>query len=151
MNRIKITVQVNGIDTEIELTDEQVASVKAQEKSEFVYDKDSSYYLTPTSIAPNLNGNHPIALEHGRYRKTKEVAEQSLARNKRANRIEALAEQLDGLREFDNKTLVFYIYKYYDNWRTQGLTTAYCPEVVYMTEECAETIADMLNTGKFTL
>jgi hypothetical protein len=29
MKRIKITVQINGVDTEIELTDAQIASIKA--------------------------------------------------------------------------------------------------------------------------
>jgi hypothetical protein len=74
-----------------------------------------------------------------------------LARNKRANRLEALAEQLGGLREFDNYTRLFYIYKQYKNWRVEGTAKTFCPEIVYMTEECAETIADMLNSGKFTL
>jgi hypothetical protein len=151
MKRIKITVQINGLDTEIELTDAQIASIKAQDKFEFVYNKGSSYYLNATSIVTSSNGADPIILEHGRYRKTKEVAEQSLARNKRANRLEALAEQLGGLREHDSKTRLFYVYKQYDNWHSHGPTTIFCPEVVYMTEECAETIADMLNSGKFTL
>jgi hypothetical protein len=151
MNNIKITVQINGVDTEIELTDEQVALIKAQKKFEFSYDKDNLYFLNLTSIATNIIYNHSDLVEHGRYRKTKEVAEQSLDRNKRANRLEALAEQLGGLREFDNHTLLFYVYKQYDTWRVQELITIFCPEVVYMTEECADTIADMLNNGKFTL
>jgi hypothetical protein len=151
MNHIKITVQINEVDTEIELTDAQVASIKAQEKFKLVYDKDSLYYLSTTGVSTSSNGTDPIALDHGRYRKTKEVVEQSLARNKRANRLEALAEQLGGLREFDNQTQLFYIYQQYDKWSTYTLTTTFCPEVVYMTKECAETITDMLNNGEFTL
>jgi archaellin len=151
MKRIKITVQINGVDTEIELTDAQIASIKTQKEFEFVYDKDSSYYLSTTGVSTSSNGTDPIASYHGRYRKTKEIAEQSLARNKRANRLEALAEQFGGLREFDDQSIMFYIYKQYDKWSVCSLTTTFFPEVVYMTKECAETIADMLNSGKFTL
>jgi hypothetical protein len=151
MSPIKITVQINGLDTEIELTDEQVASIKSQEKFEFVYSKGSSYYLNATSIVTSNNGADPIVLEHGRYRKTKEVAEQSLARNKRANRLEALAEQLGGFQEFNYTAEMYYIYKQYDKWSTYSPTSTFFPEVVYMTKECAETITNMLNSGKFTL
>jgi hypothetical protein len=151
MSNIKVIVQINGVDTEIELTDEQVASIKAKDKFKFVYDKDSSCYLTTTGIADSSNGADPILLHHGRYRKTKEVAEQSFARNKRANRLEAIAEQLGGLREFDNNTLLFYIYKQHDRWRVNSVTTMFFPEVVYMTQECAQTITDMLNNGRFEL
>jgi hypothetical protein len=151
MNNVKITVQINGLDTEIELTEAQIASVKTQQEFKFVYDKNRSYCLNLDSVVTSINYNNPILLEHGRYRKTKEVAEQSLARNKRANRLEALAEQLGGLREFDDQSLMFYIYKQYDEWSVCSLTTTFFPEVVYMTKECAETITRMLNSGKFTL
>jgi hypothetical protein len=148
---MKVTVQINGIDTEIELTVEQVASIKAQEKFEFVYSKDRSYYLNLTTVATSSSDNHPIVLEHGRYRKTREVAEQSLARNKRANRLEALAEQLGGLRDFDGQDLVSYVYKEDAKWHANSVIKLFCPEVVYMTKECAKTIADMLNNGEFEL
>jgi hypothetical protein len=148
---MKVTVQINGIDTEIELTAEQVASIKAQEKFEFVYSRGSSYYLNATSIVTSSNGADPIVLYHGRYRKTKKAAEQSLERNRRANRIEALAEQLGGLQEFNYITEMYYVYKQFGRWGTQSLSTTFCPEVIYMTKECAETIADMLNSGEFEL
>ena len=96
------------------------------------------------------NGKNTLYIEHGRYRKTKQAAEQSLARNKRANRLEALAEQLDGLIEFNINKRNWYIWHSGNTWR-HDLACGFYPEVVYMTETCAAEICRMLNEGEFSL
>ena len=77
----------------------------------------------------------------------------SLSRNKRANRLEALAEQLGGLKEFiyreENYNIIFNIN--YGEWEIHNNKIIYEPEIVYMTEECATEICRMLNEDEFSL
>ena len=75
----------------------------------------------------------------------------SLARNKRANRLEALAEQLGGLKEFDSNECNYYIYLDNNEWIYSDCVYFYYPEVVYMTEKCVIEICRMLNEGEFSL
>ena len=92
-------------------------------------------------------------IKNGRYRLTKEVAEQSLARNKRANRLEALAEQLGGLKVFEYGMYNYYIFKSIcsDEWKYAWVSHSNYPEAVYMTLDCATEICRMLNEGEFSL
>jgi hypothetical protein len=149
---MKITVQINGIDTEIELTKEQVASIEAQKKLEMKYEEYCTYVLECTYASSGNTGNEIILKEHGRYRKTKQSAELSLARNKRANRLEALVDQLDGMKEFVEGEENWYIYIGSDTrvYATYADKIRH-PEVVYMTKECAIRVYDILNNGEYEL
>ena len=81
------------------------------------------------------------------------LAHMSLTRNKVSNRLEALAEQLGGLKEFELGDKNYYIY--YDfsikEWGRYHTELIYEPGVVYITKECAIEILRMLNTGEFSL
>ena len=157
MKEIKITVQINGIDTEIILTPEQVAGIEAQQKPKkfewnYTPDDDGSYNMIETTSIRTCD-IYDYYIEHGRYRKSEAVAEQSLARNKRANRLEALADQIGGLKEFENGKENYSIYfsGYSDIWTFTDTSRCFNPEVVYMTKECAKEICRMLNNGEFEL
>lgn len=151
---MKVTVQINGIDTEIELTAEQVASIEEQKKPkkfEIEYEKGVTFCLGETSAMNGCNGDDIKLLKHGRYRKTKESAEISLARNKHANRLEALVDQLDGMKEWICGEENFNVY-YENNEFTYG-NSKYIYEIdkVYMTEECAIKVCEILNAGEYEL
>lgn len=152
---MKITVQINSKDVEIELTKEQVASIKSQNKLrnfEFNYPNNQAF-LVGYKISHDSNPDSDF-IECGKYRLTKEAAEMSLARNKRTNRLEALAEQLGGLREWVENTNNYYIYYYGYAKEYQASfnnMSTYSPERVYMTEKCAIEICRMLNDGEFEL
>lgn len=147
--------------TKIEELEKQVAemkttieAMKAEEakfkKFEFKYPKEC-YLVTSTKIRA-VGEQGPVFLEHGRYRLTEDVANQSLARNKLANRLEAKAEQLGGLKEWKYGEANYCIY--YDmniTWRSTYESNCFYQEVVYMTIECAEEICRMLNEGEFEL
>ena len=157
MKEIKITVQINGIDTEIILTPEQVAGIEAQQKPKkfewnYMPDDDDSYNLVDSSSIRTC-GIYDYYIEHGRYRKSEEAADQSLARNKRANRLEALAEQLGGLKEWENGEDNYYIYRYGNSaiWTITVTCNCFYPESVYMTKNCAIEICRLLNEGLFSL
>lgn len=90
-------------------------------------------------------------LEHGRYRSNKDVAIQSLMRNKVANRLEALCEQLGGLKEFKVGDLNYSILWSNNEWVITYYQLGYKPEVVYMTKECAVEVCRMLNNNEFSL
>ena len=70
-----------------------------------------TYLVGVQEVIPEADGDALDFIEHGRYRHTKEVAEMSLERNKRANRLEALAEDLGGLTEFVDGEENWYIYR----------------------------------------
>ena len=150
---MKITININGTDVEIQLTPEQeaLAIKQAKPKFEWEYLEYETYLLTRTEIGEGSSGNAKEYIDHGRYRKSQQAAEQSLARNKRANRLEALAEQLDGLVEFVYDEKNYYICTSRTEWERGYSTNIICPEVVYMTRECAIEICRMLNAGEFSL
>lgn len=151
---MQVTVKINDVDTVITLTPEQLASIESQikpKKFKWGYNEDATYFIGDYGIVSRCDGNYILGLEHGRYRKTKEVAEQSLARNKRANRLEALAEQLNGLKEWVEGEENWYIYVNDTKWIIGLSTSCYEPEKVYMTNECALEICRMLTEGEFSL
>lgn len=147
---MKITVQINGEPVEITLTEEQVAFIEEQKKpKQFEMDYSSCFYVAPDCVS---NGNEQTNyIEHGRYRKTKESAEMSLARNKRANRLEALVDQLDGLRKFAYGEENWYVYKSDYTWIAIQTRKCFSPEVVYMAKECAIKVCEILNNGEYEL
>ena len=149
---MKVTININGVDVEIQLTPEQeaLAVKQAKPKFEWKYEKGKTYFVGEDSIGFEYEGSLLIFITHGRYRKTQQAAEQSLARNKRANRLEALAEQLDGLIEFNINKRNWYIWHSGNTWRYH-FTCGFFPERVYMTELCAIEICRMLNAGEFSL
>ena len=155
---MNITVQINGIDTEIELTEEQVASIEAQKKpKKFEMKYESNCYVLGTANTTPIRTFEYNSLflvsssKDGSLRKTKESAELSLARNKRANRLEALVDQLDGLKEFVEGEKNWYVQNCGGTWYTQYTTSIYYQEVVYMTKECAVEVCRILNAGEYEL
>lgn len=94
------------------------------------------------------NGNNEAYLKHGRYRLTKEGAEMSLARNKRANLKEALAEQLGGLKQWVRGEENWYAYMFIGACKIDYDNVFFSEERVYMTKECAVEICRMLNAGE---
>ena len=148
-----VTININGIDVEIQLTPEQEALAVKQAKPKFKwhYLFNNSFRLANTNITFYESGSSATLIEHGRYRKSQQAAKQSLARNKRANRLEALAEQLSGLIDFvKGVSSGYYVYCEKLEWRCSS-TSTYYPEQVYMTETCATEICRMLNEGEFSL
>lgn len=151
---MKTQIVINGDTVEITLTPEQLASIEAQKKpTQFVmeYKSRETFMLRSTSFATGFSGTDEVFLKYGRYRKTKESAELSLVRNKRASRLEALADQLGGLREFVEGNENWYVYNKRKKWLNSYSTYCYFPEAVYMTEECATRICEILNNGEYEL
>ena len=149
--------------TKIEELEKQVAEMKAtielmkveeakSKKFEFKYSNECYLVGTSKVIGDGGGGQSPSFLEHGRYRISEKVAKKSLDRNKRANRLESLAEQLGGLKDFEYDAENFYIYtKGGLNWVVSNPISVYEPEKVYTTKECAIEICKLLNEGLFSL
>ena len=102
-------------------------------------------------IEKGCTGSLPERIRIGVYRTTKEGAELSLERNRKANRLEMLAEYLGGLKGFVEGERNWYIHYENKNWLVHYTRGCYSPERVYMTEEVAMKIADMLNNGEYEL
>ncbi len=151
---MKVTININGVDVEIQLTPEQEALALNQAKPKFEWkyelDEDGSCIMIDSDSIRTC-GVYDYYIDSGRYRKSEQAAEQSLARNKRANRLEALAEQLNGLTEFVADSANYYIYYLDKRWSINLTMNPFYPEVVYMTETCAAEICRMLNAGEFSL
>lgn len=148
-NRIdELKAKVAELTATIEAMEAEEAKLK---KFEWKYTYGDTFFLNEHSTTSGSCGDDKDFIEHGRYRLTKKAAKQSLARNKRANRLEALAEQLGGLKEFAEDEYNYYIYCRHNTWYKDSNSCKYSPEKVYMTKECATEICRMLNEGEFSL
>lgn len=134
---------------EIEISDESYKKLKESlipKKFKWEYPKDKSFFIGETYVSGNGRGDVPLSIDYGRYRKTKGNALKSLLRNKQANRLEALVEQLQGSMDGNNSIYLCengeYQYAYDDN-----------PDIgtITMQRETARKICDMLNNGEFSL
>jgi len=118
---------------------------------EEVIGEESPYVIAVSNVEKSIYIDEED-LKYGRYRKTKESAEQALSLQTRVMRLHALAEQLGGLKEWKKGEENYYIYKEHNkNWIYDYTTKHYFPETVYMTKKCAEKICEMLNNGEFSL
>lgn len=144
----KLEQKVADMQTAIELMKAEEAKPK---KFEFKYPK--GCYMVNMNAIHMGGGETGSYLEYGRYRLTEGVAKQSLTRNKRANGLEALAEMLGGLQEFEYGKENYFVYysNFAESWRYRETVNYFYPEVVYITEECALEICRMFNEGEFEL
>ena len=149
--------QLAQLEETIRQAQQQIEELKKSKPKKFEWE----YGYTPSVVGNAgtyiIGSNKPQKgdsfIEHGRYRLTKESAEQSLSRNKRANRLEALAEQLGGLKVFEYEVYNYYIFKNIcsGEWQHAWASHSNYPEAVYMTLDCANEICRMLNEGEFSL
>ena len=145
--------QLAQLEETIRQAQQQIEELKNLKPKKFVwnYPLDKTYIVNIADLSYNSNGRSTVLQDHGRYRLTKEAAEQSLSRNKRANRLEALAEQLGGYTGWVEGKYNYCIYLLNGQWENIGYKNIYEPEKVYMTQECANEICRMLNEGEFSL
>jgi len=124
-----------------------------EEKKEHVieYNDGSRYGIECTGALPMLYSEKGCPSEkHGRYRKTKPNAEYSIKRNQRANRLEALVEDLQGELGVGDST-IFYN-KITKKWEYLYVSKGcYFPEVVVIAEETAKKVCELLNKGLYKL
>ena len=96
-------------------------------------------------------------LTHNDYRKaglerqTKEQAESLAKYLKRTARLHALVCGLGGLKEFENETKNYYVFRSDGRWTYYYYIHLYVPGIVYMTEECADKVVEILNNCEFDL
>ncbi len=131
--------------------DRLVEECKKSKEFEWSYVKGQTYAIWSEIVDSGYDGDHVVALKHGRLRKTKEAADDALALNMRVGRLHALAEQLGGLKEWLRWEENWYIEFYKVEYSAGYSCTVYEPEKVYMTKECAKQISKMLKDGTFKL
>ena len=132
----------------IEHMEQELAKLKQDVEQpifEWTYPMDKYYLCTEDWTFTNAKGELRH-FDHGRFRTTRENAEKSLLRNKRANRLEALVEQIQGNLKGD-----YCIYQEYKNIWEFGLKNIKQPGVVTMQQETAIKICEMLNNSEFSL
>ena len=146
---------MNKLQNKIDEMRAKLSEMEAEliESKEYVieYEKGKTYGLWDTSYGTNATGNAKDYLEHGRYRLTKQAAELSLERNCKANRLEALVESLGGLIEFVYGVESYYVYSLNGNWEYRCHANTFHVEKVYMTEEIAQQVCEILNKGRYVL
>ena len=107
-----------------------------------------------------IRANYPFSItdiekwkECGEVRATEEQAEEAIRRNIRGNRLEALAHSIGGVYEFNPKRNNFFIV--FDSKSGQAkvhYSMDICSaERVYMSEETACKVAEILNSGRYKL
>ena len=137
---------------EIEISDESYENLKKSlipKKFEWNYKRLETFFVDVDYIRVNTTGDDKNYLEHGRYRKSYLTANKSLVRNKRANRLEALVEQIQGELEGD---YIIYHDTLSPHWHYRSLSNhIFYPGIIVMRESTARKVCEMLNNGEFSL
>jgi hypothetical protein len=150
MTREEIQAQIEVLKTELSKLEELA---KEPSKFKFKFPSNRTYLVESYSIGEGYAGNDRVYLNHGRYRITKKGAELSLERNRKANRLEMLADYLGALQEFKFGVENWYVFYdcHHKRWRRDISRVYYVPERVYMTLEGAKEVARLLNSGEYEL
>lgn len=144
---MKAKLIVDGKEIEVEISQEQVDEFCKAKLYRINYPDNNTYLVTSFNIGSNHTVTDKDYIEHGRYRHTKEQAEISLERNKRANRLEALAMSLPEWKP-DGKYFIGY---YDDEWVFNDVINTTYPETVMMPEACARKVCEILNDDRYSL
>ena len=149
MNRDKLQQQLDEMKVKIA---EMELELTECNKFELDYVYDSTYLVGTHKVHIKQAGDHPEHFSDGRYRQTKEAAELSLARNRRANRLEALIEQVGGIKEFVKDTKNYSLhYSEGSGWGHNSFRNVSSPEQVYMNRITAVRVCEILNANEYTL
>ena len=146
-------ITINGIETTITLTPEQVAQITEASKPKlFDYENGSPYLVQVYNVTPGI-GKDIEYKQYGRYRRTKEQAEMDFKRQTRMMKLSALVWEVGECVEFTYGTSNYYIYyDYKDKIYYTGYDSMYYnPITVYMTEATAIKVCEMLNSGEYSL
>ena len=123
----------------------QVKELSKPTKFEWEYEQFKTFLVAETSIFEGRAGTKHDYLAHGRYRKTEQGAEISLARNRRANRLEALVDQIGEIKEFVYGETNYFIHRN-KKWCVGCASISFEPDKVYSTEETMEKVCNLLNS-----
>lgn len=148
MNKDKLQQQLEELKAKVA---EMEAELKKPKKFKLEYIDGQTFKIEKSCVSHGWSGDSLIALEHGRCRKTEEGAKLSLARNKRANRLEALVEQCGGIKEFSDGDYNYHICSIEGEWEYFATLDTYEPEKVYMTKQTAIKVCKILNAGEYKL
>jgi len=150
MTNKEIQAQVEVLKQEINKLEELA---KKPKKFEFNFPKGKTYFVGEGQIYAEWGGYNSEYLQHGRYRLTEEGAKLSLERNRKANRLEMLAEYLGGLKEFVSGEENWHLH--FDpntaEYKKESSQRYYDPVKVYMTKEVATQVTDILNREEYEL
>lgn len=152
MTKEEIEAQIEVLKTELNKLEKLTNKA---EKFEFKFPVGNTYTVTFNKVEPHSSGLIPSLLDYGVYRLTEHGAQLSLKRNRRANRLEMLVEHIGGLQGFTGKDgelprTIEYNYSK-DKWAIAYYSNNYDPEKVYMTEEVANKVVDILNNREYVL
>ena len=149
---MKTKININGNDVEITLTEEQVKQItEVSEPKLFEYEEGNTYIIWTDDLTGKSLVIDKSKLKYGRYRRTKGQAEMDFSRQTRMMRLSALAWELGECKKFVEGEENWYVYEYSKEWQIDYATGAYQPEIVYMTEETAIKVWEMLRSGEYSL
>jgi hypothetical protein len=146
---MQTTININGKSVEITLTPEQVAQITEAAKPKlFGYDEGNTYFLGTETISEFNSGKAENSLKQGRYRRTKEAALMDFKRQTRMMRLSALAWEVGECVE-NGGYCVFKLPG--GNKYSYGFIEFVSPSEVYMTQETATKVCEILNSGEYSL
>jgi uncharacterized protein (DUF1684 family) len=151
---MQTTITINGKPVEITLTEEQVKQITEATKPKlFEYEKGNTYFIHYDYISEKYDGETERRKNYGRYRRTKEAAEMDFKRQTRMFRLSALAWELGECKEFvpaEDNWEIDYSYSSKEYFMSSS-TIIEDPTKVYMTEETARKVLEILNSGEYSL
>ena len=146
---------MRDLNKQIEKLEQEIVKLKeiANKKEEYVieYIENKTYFVGTFAIDNGYSDGDYGWKENARYRHTKEQANISLARNKRANRLEALAMAIGGAYEWEEDENNYFIYYINGKYATHYANYVYRATDVYMTKETAIKVCEILNAGRYSL
>ena len=152
---MQVKVNINGIDTEITLTQEQIdAATFVDEKIEL---SGGHHYISSAGVV-KLDPSFTLTSNFGMEATTEKVAEKMAKDMRLANRIRARAYEIDPdyVDEFDytkhNKQpvdLSYFIYNNSGEWKTHSNINGRYGGVVTMLYSTAMQLCEEINSGRF--
>lgn len=142
-----------------ELDEKEAQEVEIDAEAGVEVPEDYVYVLLETNDLQIHNIGEDICFECaedlsrlGLIRNTAESAWVSARRNIRANRLEALAHSIGGAYEFEFGEDNYFIYVMEDGTFAVGdVDVVLEPEKIYMTQDTAEQVCEILNSGRYKL
>jgi hypothetical protein len=151
----KEMIEIDGVEYEVEEVKEALEAMRVKlskekpidpPKKKHVIEYDVNKYLLFPTHSEQTNGSLlSEMIKGGRYRKTKENADYSLQRNKRANLLEALVEDLQGELGVGEMVVYFDLDEKEYRYDNGGFGRQSIEEII-MKEETAIKICEILNT-----
>lgn len=144
------------LEQNIERIEAELAQMKQEledsKKFKWEYPIGKTFFVGSTEISSDCISTDNTWVNNGRYRMLEANAKYALERNRLANRLEALAEQIEPDYVVpDIGEYTYFIYLYKNEYRNTFVKNNRYIGQVYMSKDTAYKVCELLNSGEVVL